>query len=99
MDIPPRCDQVMAALAALVDRVKNHNPAPNGKPTEGRWLAALDCFAEVAKEWLEPAIAAAGGLYFAVPHASVLVSAPATQGKKKYIYNSWLGGQWTEFRF
>ena len=77
LDIPPRCDQVMAALAALVDRVKNHNVAPNGKPTEGRWLAAVDCFAEVAKEWLEPAIAAAAGLYFAVPHASVLVKAPA----------------------
>ena len=36
----------------------------------------MDCFAEVAKEWLEPAIAAAAGLYFAVPHASVLVKAP-----------------------
>ena len=77
LDIPPRCDQVMAALAALVDRVKNHNLGPNGKPTEGRWLAAVDCFAEVAKCWLEPAIAAAGPLYFAVPHASVLVKAPA----------------------
>jgi hypothetical protein len=76
LDIPPRCDQVMAALAALVDRVRNHNLSPNGKPTEGRWLAAVDCFAEVAKEWLEPAIAAAAGLYFAVPHASVLVKAP-----------------------
>jgi hypothetical protein len=77
LDVPPRCDQVMAALAALVDRVKNHNLAPNGKPTEGRWLAAVDCFAEVAKCWLEPAIAAAGPLYFAVPHATVLVKAPA----------------------
>jgi hypothetical protein len=76
LDVPPRCDQVMAALAALVDRVKNHNLGPNGKPTEGRWLAAVDCFAEVAKCWLEPAIAAAGPLYFAVPHASVLVKAP-----------------------
>ena len=76
LDIPPRCDQVMAALAALVDRVKNHNLGPNGKPTEGRWLAAVDCFAEVAKCWLEPAIAAAGPLYFAVPHASVLIKAP-----------------------
>jgi hypothetical protein len=36
----------------------------------------LDCFAEVAKTWLEPAIAAAAGLYFIVPHASVLVKAP-----------------------
>jgi hypothetical protein len=76
LDIPPRCDQVMAALAALVDRVKNHNLGPNGKPTEGRWLAAVDCFAEVAKYWLEPAIAAAGPLYFAVPHASVLAKTP-----------------------
>ncbi len=76
LDVPPRCDQVMAALAALVDRVKNHNLGPNGKPTEGRWLAAVDCFAQVAKQWLEPAIAAAGPLYFAVPHASVLVKAP-----------------------
>ncbi len=77
LDVPPRCDQVMAALAALVDRVKNHNLGPNGKPTEARWLAAVDCFAAVAKRWLEPAIAAAGPLYFAVPHASVLVKAPA----------------------
>ena len=47
------------------------------KPAEGCWLAAVDCFAEVAKCWLEPAIAAVGPLYFAVPHASVLVKAPA----------------------
>ena len=46
------------------------------KPTKGRWLVAVDCFAEVAKSWLEPAIAAAGPLYFAVPHASVLIKAP-----------------------
>jgi hypothetical protein len=77
LNIPPRCDQIMAALAALVDRVKNHSLGPNGKPTEARWLAAVDCFAEVAKCWLEPAIAAAGPLYFVVPHASVLVNAPA----------------------
>ncbi len=75
--IPPRCDQVMAVLAALVDRVKRFGLDPSGKPTEARWLAAVDCFAEVAKCWLEPAIAAAGPLYFAVPHASVLVKAPA----------------------
>jgi hypothetical protein len=77
LDIPPRCDQVMAALAAVVDRVKNYELAPNGKPTEARWLAAVDCFDAVAKQWLEPAIAAAAGLYFVVPHASVLVKAPA----------------------
>jgi hypothetical protein len=76
LHIPQRCDQVMAVLGALVDRVKNHALEPNGKPSEVRWLAAVDCFAEVAKEWLEPAIAAAGSLYFAVPHASVLVKAP-----------------------
>jgi hypothetical protein len=76
LGIPRRCDQVMAALGALVDRVKNHDLAPDGKPTEERWLAAVDCFAEVAKCWLEPAIAAAGPLYFAVPHASVLAKAP-----------------------
>jgi hypothetical protein len=50
--------------------------APNGRPTEGRWLAAVDCFAEVANRWLEPAIAVAGPLYFAVPHASVFVTTP-----------------------
>jgi hypothetical protein len=77
LDVPPRCDQVMAVLGALVDRVKNYDTGTNGKPTEARWLAALDCFAEVAKTWLEPAIAAAAGLYFCVPHASVLVKAPA----------------------
>jgi hypothetical protein len=74
--VPPRCDQIMAVLGALVDRVKNYQLGPDGKPTEARWLAALDCFAEVAKTWLEPAIAAAAGLYFVVPHASVLVKAP-----------------------
>ncbi len=55
---------------------ESQRPSNNGKPTEGRRLAAVDCFAEVAKRWLEPAIAAAGPLYFAVPHASVLVKAP-----------------------
>jgi hypothetical protein len=60
-----------------VDRVKNHNLDQNGKPTEARWLAAVDCFDAVAKHWLEPAIAAAGPLYFVVPHATVLVKAPA----------------------
>lgn len=77
LDVPPRCDQVMAVLGALVDRVKNHGTDSNGKPTDARWLAAVDCFAEVAKTWLEPAIAAAGGLYFSVPHATVLMKAPA----------------------
>jgi hypothetical protein len=77
LQIPQRCDQIMAVLGALVDRVKRFDLDQNGKPTEARWLAAVDCFAEVAKTWLEPAIAAAAGLYFAVPHASVLVEAPA----------------------
>ena len=36
----------------------------------------MNCFAEMTKCWLEPAIAAAGPLYFAVPHASVLTKAP-----------------------
>jgi hypothetical protein len=36
----------------------------------------VDCFAEVANRWLEPAIAAAGPPCFAVPHASVLIKAP-----------------------
>ena len=76
LHIPPRCDQIMAVLGALVDRVKNYQLGTDGKPTEERWLAAIDCFAEVAKDWLEPAIAAAGGLFFVVPHASVLVKAP-----------------------
>jgi hypothetical protein len=67
----------MAALAALLDRVKDHNLGPHGKPTEGRWLAAVDCFAEVVKCCPEPVIAAAGPLYFAVPHATVPVKAPA----------------------
>jgi hypothetical protein len=76
LQIPPRCDQIMAVLGALVDRVKNYQLAPDGKPTEERWLAALDCFAEVSKQWLEPAVAAAAVLYFAVPNASVLIKAP-----------------------
>jgi hypothetical protein len=76
--IPPRSDQIMAILGALVDRVKNYELDKNGKPSEARWLAAVDCFAEVAKTWLEPAIAAAGGLYFAVPSAASLLKAPAS---------------------
>ncbi|MGD0382254.1 MAG: hypothetical protein ABSA77_01955, partial [Thermoguttaceae bacterium] len=75
--IPPRSDQIMAILGALVDRVKNYELDKNGKPPEVRWLAAVDCFAEVAKTWIEPAIAAAGGLYFAVPSAATLLKAPA----------------------
>ena len=31
--IPARCDQVMAALGALVARVKNHSLGPDGKST------------------------------------------------------------------
>ena len=42
-----------------------------------RSTASLPIFAEVARSWLEPAIAAVGPLYFAVPHASVLVKARA----------------------
>jgi len=67
LDIPPRCDQVMAVLGALVDRVKNHQLGPDGKPTPERWLAAVKCFAEVGKVWMEPAISAAAGLYFSAP--------------------------------
>lgn len=66
--IPPRCDQVMAVLGALVDRVKNHLIGTDGKPTADRWLAAVKCFAEVGKVWMEPAISAAGGLYFSAPN-------------------------------
>jgi hypothetical protein len=76
LHVPSRCDQVMAVLAALVDRVKNHQVGSNGKPTPERWLAAVDCFAEVYKSWVEPAIAAAAGLFFAVPDASVLPKVP-----------------------
>ena len=32
LGIPPRCDQVMAVLGALVDRVKNYDTGTNGKP-------------------------------------------------------------------
>ncbi len=53
LDIPPRSDQVMAVLGALTDRVKNYQLEGNGKPTEGRWLAAVDCYAAVAKTWVE----------------------------------------------
>jgi hypothetical protein len=67
LDIPPRCDQVMAVLGALVDRVKNHQLGPDGKPIPERWLAAVKCFAEVGKVWMEPAISAAAGLYFSAP--------------------------------
>jgi len=76
-DIPPRCDQVMAALAAVVDRVKHHNLGPDGKPTEERWLAAVDCFAGVAVAGnQELAISVGGPLYFAVPNAGCLTKAP-----------------------
>ena len=69
LDIPPRCDQVMAVLSSLVDRVKNHDLDPKtGKPTEARWLAGVDCFAEVAKNHMELAIDGAAGLFTAMPH-------------------------------
>jgi len=63
LDIPPRCDQVMAVLSSLVDRVKNHNLDKNGKPTAARWLAAVDCMAEVAKTRVELTIAPATALF------------------------------------
>jgi hypothetical protein len=71
LDIPPRCDQVMAALGALVDRVKHFQLGTDGKPTPERWLAGVDCLAEVAKRWLEPAVVAGGPLFFAVPDKAV----------------------------
>ena len=74
--IPPRCDQIMAVLGALVDRVKNHDLGPDGKLTERRWLAAVDCFAVVAKTSLELAISAGAPLYACVPDAAVLTKAP-----------------------
>jgi hypothetical protein len=76
LDIPPRSDQVMAVLGALTDRVKNYELAPNGKPTADRWLAAVDCYAEVAKIWVELAVSAGAPLYGCVPDASVLTKAP-----------------------
>jgi hypothetical protein len=66
----------MAVLGALTDRVKNYDLAPNGKPTEVRWLAAVDCYAEVAKAWVELAVSAGAPLYACVPDASVLTKAP-----------------------
>jgi hypothetical protein len=78
IDVPARCDRVMAVLSSLVDRVKNFDLDPKtGKPTEARWLAGVDCFAEVAKTWVEPAIAAAAGLYMAIPSAAAVTKAPA----------------------
>jgi hypothetical protein len=70
LTIPPRCDQVMAVLSSLVDRVKNHNLDQNGKPTAARWLAAVDCMAEVAKTRVELTIAPASALFGkeATPH-------------------------------
>jgi hypothetical protein len=76
LNVPPRSDQVMAVLGALTDRVKNYDLADNGKPTERRWLAAVDCYAEVAKTWLELAISAGAPLYGCVPEASVLMKSP-----------------------
>jgi hypothetical protein len=75
LDIPPRCDQVMAVLSGLVDRVKHYNLDDKGQPTEARWLAATDCFAEVGKIWLESAIAGAADLYFAAPNAECFTKA------------------------
>ncbi len=76
LDIPPRSDQVMAVLGALTDRVKNYQLAGDGKPTERRWLAAVDCYAAVAKTWVELAVSAGAPLYACVPDASVLLKAP-----------------------
>ena len=76
LDIPPRSDQVMAVLGALTDRAKNYQLGASGKPTEGRWLAAVDCYAQVAKTWVELAGSAGAPLYGCVPDASVLLKAP-----------------------
>ena len=77
LSIPSRCDQVMAVLGALVDRVKNYSLEPNGKPPEARWLAGVDCFAEVAKTWLELAIDSAKSLYFCIPSPAIIAKGPA----------------------
>ena len=76
LDIPPRSDQVMAVLGALTDRVQNYQLGQDGKPTEERWLAAVDCYAEVAKTWVELAVSAGAPLYACVSDASVLMKAP-----------------------
>ena len=76
LDLPDRCDQIMVTLGAVVERVKNHDLADNGKPLEDRWLAAVDCFACVFDTWAEPAIAAAGPLYFCAPHGAAILKAP-----------------------
>ena len=56
--------------------MKNYDLGPNGKPTEARWLAAVDCYTEVGKVWLELAISAGAPLYACVPDASVLMKSP-----------------------
>ena len=76
LDIPPRSDQVMAVLGALTNQVTNYQLGSDGKPTEARWLAAVDCYAEVAKTWVELAVSAGSPLYLCVPDASVLMKAP-----------------------
>ena len=43
---------------------------------------AVDCFAEVAKTWIEPVMSVAGALYFNVPHASVIPKAPLDFSQK-----------------
>jgi len=50
--------------------VKNHNLDKNGRPTAARWLAAVDCMAEVAKTRVELTIAPASALFSkeATPH-------------------------------
>ena len=67
LEIPDRGDKVLAVLAGLVDRVKNHSVDPDtGQISEPRWLAGIDCCAAVAENWREPAMMAAADLFGAI---------------------------------
>lgn len=67
LDVPDRGDKVMAVLAGVVDRVKNHSiDSTTGRISEGRWLAGIDCCVTVAESWREAAMLAATSLLDAV---------------------------------
>ena len=77
LEIPNRGDKVMAVLAGVVDRVKNHSlDAGTGKIAEPRWLAGIDCCVAVAGHWREPAMMAAASLYGVAPNPGMFMKVP-----------------------
>lgn len=67
LDVPDRGDKVMAVMAGVLDRVKNHSmDSTTGRISESRWLAGIDCCVTVAETAREVAMVTAAELLGAV---------------------------------